>query len=127
MIKNINGYGKYLTVVGGTPSTYIHNNYNSGNQGVGNMRYNTTNQCIEIYDGVTWVTMNMGYADINLTPAAINALEWVEKKRNEELEREHLAQTNPAIKDLLEQIKEKEDQIKMVQKLLKKEVSVESN
>jgi len=67
--------------------------------------------------------MNMGYADINLTPVAINALEWAEKKRNEELEREQLAQKNPAVKDLLAQIKEKEDQIKMVQTLIKKEVT----
>jgi hypothetical protein len=37
----------------------------------------------------------------------------------EEREREQLAETNPAIKDLVNQIKEKEEQIKMVQTLLK--------
>jgi len=122
MIKNINSHSKYLTVIGGAPHTYI-NNYGGALQGVGNIRYNTNTQNIEVYDGSTWVTMNMGYADINLTPVAINALEWAEKKRNEELEREQLAQTNPAVKDLLAQIKEKEDQIKMVQTLIKKEVT----
>jgi hypothetical protein len=127
MIKNINGYGKYLTVVGGTPSTYIHNNYNSGNQGVGNMRYNTSTQNTEVFDGNNWVILNMSTPSIGLNSDAESLLDWAREKRNEELEREHLAQTNPAIKDLLEQIKEKEDQIKMVQTLLKKEVSVESN
>ena len=127
MIKNINGYGKYLTVVGGTPSTYIHNNYNSGNQGVGNMRYNTSTQNTEVFDGNNWVILNMSTPSIGLNSDAESLLDWAREKRNEELEREHLAQTNPAIKDLLEQIKENEDQIKMVQTLLKKEVSVESN
>jgi len=49
-------------------------------------------------------------------------LEWARKKRNEELELERLAQTSPAIKDLITQIEEKEEQIRVVQALIKEEV-----
>jgi hypothetical protein len=42
----------------------------------------------------------------------------------EEAERNKLAETNPAIKDLMNQIKEKEEQIKIVQTLIKEEEKV---
>ena len=42
------------------------------------------------------------------------------------MDRDLLAVANPTIKDLLEQIKEKEDQIQMVMNLIKKEVSIET-
>jgi hypothetical protein len=117
MIKNITASGKYVQVSGGSGSTYVGNN--SGAQGVGNLRYNTVTQNIEIYDGFTWVVMNTGYPSIGLTGEAESLLDWARKKRDEEFERDRLAQSNPAIKDLLNQVKEKEDQIKMVMTLLK--------
>lgn len=121
MLRGINSRSKYLQVNSGTSSTYV-NNY-GGSVGVGNMRYNTSTQTMEVYDGTTWIMLNMSYADVNLSGEAESLLDWAEKKRNEELEREQLAQTNPAIKDLVEQIKEKEDQIKMIQTLMQKEVT----
>jgi hypothetical protein len=42
----------------------------------------------------------------------------------EEAERNKLAETSPAIKDLMNQIKEKEEQIRIVQTLIKEEVKV---
>lgn len=118
MIKNITGSGKYLTVAGAAGPTYV-NNYNSGAQGVGNMRYNTSTQNIEIYDGTNWIQMQTGYATVSMTPEAESLLDWARQKRAEETERENLARNNPAVKDLLTQIKEKEDQLKMVTTLLK--------
>lgn len=117
MIKGINATGKYTQVTGGNSSTYV-NNY-SGAQGVGNMRYNTANQNMEVFDGSNWVMLNMGYTSIGLTPDAESLLDWARKKRDEELERDRLAQSNPAIKDLLNQISDKEEQIKMVMTLIK--------
>lgn len=116
MIKNITGGGKYMAVTGTAGSTYI-NNYN-GASGVGMMKYNTATQNIEIYDGTNWIQMQSGYATVSMTPEAESLLDWAKQKRNEEMERERLAEISPAIKDLLNQIKEKEDQIKMVQTLI---------
>lgn len=117
MIKNITVSGKYMQVSGAAGSTYV--NHYSNAQGVGNMRYNTSNQNIEIYDGNNWVTMNTGYPSIGLTSDAEALLDWARKKRDEEFERDRLAQSNPAIKDLLKQISDKEDQLKMVMTLIK--------
>jgi len=121
MLRGINSRSKYLQVNSGTSSTYV-NNY-GGSVGVGNMRYNTSTQTMEVYDGTTWIMLNMSYADVNLSGEAESLLDWVKKKRDEEFMRQALAESNPAIKDLVEQIKEKEDQIKMIQTLMQKEVT----
>jgi hypothetical protein len=122
MIKNIISSGKYITVTGSSGSTYV-GSY-GGAQGVGNMRYNTTTQNIEIYDGTSWMQMQTGYATVQLTSEAESLLDWARQKRNQELELDRLVETNPAIKDLVNQIKEKEEQIKVVQKLIQEEVKV---
>ncbi len=123
MIKSIHSNSSFITVSGGNPgSTYIGNYSNS--PGVGNMRYNPSNQNIEVYDGSTWIILSAQHANVNLSDEAVSLLEWARKKRNEELELERLAQTSPAIKDLVNQIKDKEEQIKIVQTLIKEEVKV---
>jgi len=104
-------------VTGNITSTYV-NGY-SGLQGVGNMRYNTSNQNTEVFDGTNWIILNMAIPSIGLTTEAESLLDWARQKHLEELELENLAQTNPTIKDLVEQVKIKQDQIKMVQTLLK--------
>ena len=122
MIKSIHSSSQFLTVSGGNPgSTYI-GNYSNNAPGVGNMRYNPNSQNIEVYDGSTWIILSAHHTNINLSDEAVSLLEWARKKRNEELELERLAQTSPAIKDLITQIEEKEEQIRVVQSLIKEEV-----
>ena len=116
MIGNIHSNSPYITVSGGMSNTYI-NGY-SGAQGVGNMRYNTTMQKIEIFDGSNWIQLNMGSTGISLSGEADSLLNWARQRRNEELELESLAERSPAIKDLMDQIKEKQHQIKMVKTLI---------
>ena len=124
MIKSIHSSSPFLNISGGNPgSTYI-GNYSNNAPGVGNMRYNPNSQNIEVYDGSTWIILSAHHTNINLSDEAVSLLEWARKKRNEELDIERLAQTNPVIKDLVNQIKDKEEQIKVVQTLLKEEVKV---
>jgi len=123
MIKSIHSSSPFLTISGGNPgSTYIGNYSNA--PGVGNMRYNPNNQNIEVYDGSTWIILSAHHTNINLSDEAVSLLQWARKKRDEELDIERLAQTNPVIKDLVNQIKDKEEQIKVVQTLIKEEVKV---
>jgi hypothetical protein len=123
MIKTISTSSPFITVSGGNPgSTYIGNYSNAA--GVGNMRYNPNNQNIEVYDGSTWIILSAHHANISLSDETVRLLEWAKKKMLEEAERNKLAETNPAIKDLMEQIKEKQEQIHIVQTLLKEEVKV---
>jgi hypothetical protein len=116
MIKTIIPTGRYIQVTDATSSTYV--NGHSGLQGVGNMRYNTSSQNMEVYDGNNWVMLNMAAPAIGLTYEAESLLDWARKKRDEEMLLNKMAQESPAIKDLVEQIKIKQDQIKMVQTLI---------
>ena len=123
MIKSLHSSSPFITVSGGNPgSTYIGNYSNA--TGVGNMRYNPNNQNIEVYDGSTWIILSSQHATVNFNDEAVSLLEWARKKRNEELEMQQLAETNSTIKDLVNQVKEKQEQIRIVQSLLKEEVKV---
>lgn len=122
MIKYIASSGKYINVIGGPATNYI-NNY-PGAQGVGNLRFNTANQNMEVYDGNGWITLQMGHVNVGLNSRAEDLLDWAEKKMTEELELEVLANSNPTIKDLMETIKQKQEQITIVKALIKKEVTV---
>jgi len=123
MIKSINSSSPFITVAGGNPGATYIGNYGNG-PGIGNMRYNPNSQNIEVFDGNTWVILSSQHSSISLSSDAISLLEWARRKRDEEFERERLAETSPAIKDLVTQIKEKEEQIKVVQALIKEEVKV---
>lgn len=126
MIKTINGSGRYVMVNGGMPSpTYV--NTSSGYMNVGDVRFNTSLQRFEVYDGNMWVSMSESHASVALTPDAESALDWALRKMKEDAELAHLAKTNPTIADLLNKKKEIEDQIKMVEILTREEVKVGTN
>ena len=110
MIKGITQSGRYVTVASGTGSTYI-NSY-GGAQGVGNMRFNTSNQNIEIYDGNNWQMLNMGYASVGLNSEAETLLDWAREKRDEELRMRALAEKHPAVKIALDNLNKAQEQLK---------------
>ncbi len=115
--------GEYLNVTsnkGAQP--YI--NMSSNQPMIGALTYDHNSQTMKVYDGNGWMTIGGGSAMVNLTPNAISILKWAEQKMLEEAERNKLAEKYPAIKDLMNQIKEKEEQISIVQALIKEEVKV---
>ena len=111
MISNIFPTGKYIQVSSGTASTYI-NNY-SGSQGVGNMRYNTGNQRMEVFDGNNWTQLNMGTTSVGLSPEAESLLDWARNKRDEELAWQSLAKDNEAVKIALDNLEKAKQQLKI--------------
>ena len=115
MIKNITASGRYVQVSGGGSGTYV-NGY-SGLQGVGNMRYNTTNQCMEVFDGNSWVTIAMDYATVGLNSEAESLLDWARKKRDEELMWQSLANENKAVKIALDNLEQAKRQLDITAKL----------
>jgi len=126
MISGIlSGNSRYINVINGNNKPYISKSYTSGNAGKqGDMMYDLDSQSMKVFDGSMWQTFAGSYTNIELTNEAISLLDWAKKKRDEELELEALANENPAIKDLMDQIKMKQNQIKMVQTLIKKETTV---
>jgi hypothetical protein len=118
MLRTVSGAGRYVMVSGGMPAhTYI--NTASGYMNVGDVRYNTQMQRLEVYDGQMWLEINAGHASVGLTPDAERALDWATRKHNEELALEQKAKDNPAIADLLKQRNTIDEQIKMIEILTK--------
>jgi hypothetical protein len=117
MIKNITPSGRYITVSGSNANTYV-NGY-SGAQGVGNMRYNTSTQNMEVFDGNTWITLNMDYASVGLNGEAESLLDWARKKRDEELEWQNLAATSEAVKIALDNLEQAKQQLAITAHLAK--------
>ena len=123
MIKSVSGNGKYMLINMGHPrSTYMNNS--SGYMNVGDMRYNPQMQRIEVYDGLTWMELGVSHAQIGLTSDAENAIDWAIKKQREDMELEALSKYNPTIADLVEQKKNLDHKIKMVQILSKEESKI---
>ena len=115
MIKGITQTGRYITVTNGNASTYV-NSY-SGQQGVGNMRYNTSNQCMEVFDGTSWVMLNMAHTSVGLNGEAESLLDWARQKRDEELAWQSLANENQAVKIALENLEQAKQQLNITAKL----------
>lgn len=123
MIKGLAPMGKYTIVSAGNTSVpYVNQNINNPIQGM--IRISGTD--MQVFDGSNWMTMSTSYASVGLSPEAELLLDWAKKKRDEDMELEGLALTNPTIRDLLETIKQKEEQITIVRTLIKKENSVET-
>jgi hypothetical protein len=115
MIKSIMPSGRYMTVSNGNTSTYVNNQ--PGSLGVGNMRYNTSSQNMEVYDGNNWVTINMDHASVGLNSEAESLLDWARQKRDEELAWESLAKDNQAVKIALENLNKAREQLDITAKL----------
>lgn len=125
MIKGINSSGRYLTVTGGGVCPNYINNY-SGAQGVGNIRFNTTNQNTEVFDGNNWQTLSSSYATVQLSSEAEELLDWARKQRDREKELSVLAKTHPAIANAVNNVKQAEDALEIIRILNKKEYDTET-
>ena len=116
MIKAIHTLGRYMQVIGGSASTYV--TAQGGSQGVGNLRFNTSQQRLEVYDGMTWLELNMPHASVGLNGAAEEAIEWVQRQMAEEKRLEDLAKKHPAVADALTAVDKAKEQVKIVAALV---------
>ena len=101
MIKDIMAIGRYTQTAGGG-GTYVNNSY--GGQGVGNMRYNTSTQNMEVFDGSGWQTLNMGIASVGLTGEAEMLLDWAKQKRMEEMMLQARMEKHPGLREAYERL-----------------------
>lgn len=115
MIKSITPSGRYITVSGSNANTYV-NGY-SGAQGVGNMRFNTSTQNMEVFDGNSWITLSMDYTSVGLNHEAESLLDWARKKRDEELAWQSLANDCEAVRIALTNLEKAKQQLDITAKL----------
>lgn len=115
--------GKGLHVITTSSPPYVSRSYNSNPSMTGQMMYDVDTQSIKVFDGHSWQSLYSGSATVALDSDTISLLEWARQKRDEELYINRLAETNPTIKDLVKQIKDKQEQLKIVQTLIQKEIT----
>ena len=116
MIKAIHTSGKYIQVIGGSASTYV--TAQAGSQGVGNLRFNTSAQRLEVYDGMTWLELNMPHASIGLNPDAEAAIEWAQRQMTEERRLAVLAKDHPAVADALVAVEKAQERVRIMAALV---------
>ena len=113
MIKSIMSMGKHIIVGGGnSASNYI--NTGAGMMGVGDLRFNTSTQQIELYNGQNWQTFIMAQATVGLAGPAETAIDWALDKMEQEKEARRMAEQYPAVADAMGAVREAEQQLKMV-------------
>ena len=116
MIKAIHTIGKYIQVIGGSASTYV--TAQGSSQGVGNLRFNTSQQRLEVYDGMTWLELNTPHASVGLNGAAEEAIDWAQRQMVEEKRLEALAKEYPVVEDAMEAVRQAQERVKIVAALV---------
>ena len=98
MIKNISTHSpRWVSVYSPSQSPYI----SPGSMSAGMVRYNSSSQNLEVYDGNAWLMLS-GSADVGLSPEAQATLDWAYRKMKEDEELELLMSKHPGLKDLHE-------------------------
>ena len=111
MIKNVYGSGRYLTAYNNNASNYV-NNF-SGAQGLGDLRFNTVLQGLEVWNGQMWQPLLMSDVSVSLTSDAVEAIDWVNQKRVEEHKIKALAEQHPAVADQLAAVRDAEEKLRI--------------
>jgi hypothetical protein len=120
MINGITQSGRYTVVSGGQAGSLYMNSY-AGQSMVGQMRFNTSSQNIEVYDGNNWQMMPSGYATVGLTGEAESLLDWARDKRAEEMQWKAMAQQHPAVAEAIEALRLAEERVKIIATLCKED------
>lgn len=71
---------------------------------------------MEVYDGSTWTTI--GESEYVLSNEVLDVLNWANEKMENEVKLDELAKKYPAVRDMLVQILEKQEQLDMLVKLV---------
>ena len=115
MIKNIN-VGSGLAIQNGysTWPSFYNNSASNSNTLVGQMRYNGSAQCIEVYDGMTWLSMSASFPTVDLAPHVQAVVNWAQIKMAEESRLKALAAKHPSVADALAAVEKAEEQVRIV-------------
>lgn len=100
MIK-INSSSPHIQVSNGS-LPYIGNNGYASNAPAGHVWWDTTTQCLKVSDGSNGIPIQP-QSTIGLSPMADEAIEWAQRKMQEEQELEELMKKHPGLKDAKQQ------------------------
>ena len=96
MIKNLHSSTNHIQI----GNSYSHvPPISPGAQSAGMLRWNTSSNTIEVYNGVAWFGVETS-ADIFLSDSAQRALDWAVTKMKEEEQLKDLIARHPGLRDL---------------------------
>ena len=115
-ITNITSNSPYVHV-----RTYEGNKpyISPGSQSAGMMRYNTNSQNMEVYDGVSWQTLGMGNATIELSGMAQTAIHWVMAQMEKEAEMRELAKKHASLQHAVDNVDQAKKELELIYQLTK--------
>lgn len=115
-ITNVQSNSPYLIInsYSGT-KPYI----SPGSQSAGMMRYNTNSQNMEVYDGVSWQTIGMGNASIELSPVVQTAISWVLEQMSKESKMREMAEKHASVQAALANVEQAKRELDLIYELAK--------
>ena len=117
MIKTIASGNSQFLNVSTSPGVYI-SQHNAGISGA--IRFNTTSQTFEVYDGNAWQNV-MGHGTVNLTAEAESLLMWAREEKRKQEELEQWASKHPTLQAALDAVKLAQEQLDILSILCKEE------
>lgn len=99
-------------------SSYSAPHIGNNGQSAGNMRFNTSTQQMEVFDGMAWINISTN-ANLSLSYSFEETIRWAQDKMMEEAKLEKLALENTAVKIALENVKQAQEQLKITAHLAK--------
>ena len=96
MINNLTVTSPFLST-----SSYSGPHIGSYGQSAGQMRYNTSLQQVEVYDGSAWIMLSQNVS-VGLSYEAAEVLRWATEKMQEEAELKQRMERHPGLKDAWE-------------------------
>ena len=120
MIKSVGSLSQFVNIsTSGAMSTYY--NANSGALGAGNVRFNSSTQSLEVYDGISWYTINMAHVNIQLSPEAEMLLNWAKEQKLKEDRIADLSKKYPQLKDAFDAADKATEQLEILLNLVESE------
>ena len=101
MIKTVSSHGRYIQVNGGSN---VYPYISPGAANAGQLRFNTINNNLEVWDGVVWKEISNNYTSVGLNAEAEELLDWARAKRAEDTKFKALIASHAGIRDLKEKL-----------------------
>lgn len=119
MIKNITP-GTGLSISGNYTNwpSFYNTVSGTGNNLLGQLRYNGSSQNMEVYDGTNWLAISSSYPTIDLAPHVQAVVSWAQTKMAEESRLKALAAKHPAVADAVAALAKAEEQVQVVAALV---------
>jgi hypothetical protein len=115
MIKNITtGAGLQVNNNYSNWPSFYNTVSSTGNNLVGQLRYNGSSQNMEVYDGNSWLTMTGAYPTIELAPHVQAVVNWAQIKMAQEARMQELAAKHPTVADALAAVEKAQEQLEVV-------------